>query len=310
MVRLFYSLLSKGMFVPHNSKTVNRQLVLKTLLDNNLVGLLKDYWEAVVVEFEQQRKDMEEGLTTARLWKLYAESPSQKHITDSLVNCYNIMLIFWNGSDWKVDETLKLIYDGVGEFLLTLLDTYMYTGSVEIETSHALHKLTKSALGTIHNCCHKYVDCIADLRRKDALRIVGRYRNAGTSTLKTKSILCCSYLLTENTDADDRSLVELDQSDITFVIKILQDALRSTGEMSKKYGYHAEELITGLNNIATVDCNKSKLVSSGVLPLYVEAMNKTKKPALQESAAKAIWTLAFDSENLRKIKEESGCMAG
>jgi len=207
----------------------------------------------------------------------------------------------------KIDEILKVLYEGVIEFILQSLDKYL--SPLEVDSNHPQHKLVTAALGIIHNFCNKYDTCLADLRQREALRIAAQYRRCGTSTLKTKSILSCSYLLTEQDGSSTTAIIELDETDIEFVIKVLRDALNNTNEHSRKYGYHADELIAGLNNIAVVDANKSKLVKAGVLPLYVEALGRN-KPGLQEAAAKGIWALAFDEESKNMIKQEPGCMGG
>ena len=297
-----FSLLSKGVFSSSNYKRENRLLVLQTLLDNGLSDLLHEYWDATIAEFELRKKDVEPGLSTGQLWNVYASSHT--HIVVSLNNIYQIMIVFWNGSDLEVKETLKTIYDSTADFILQGLNGCLYP--VEVDSKHAQFKIIRSFLGTLHNFCYKYAICVPDLRLKDALRIVSRYRNAGTSAIKTKTILVSSYLLTEM-DSSSKAVVELEQSDINFLIKVLQDALRSTNEMSRTYGYHAEELICGLDNIAVVDSNKRLLVQAGVLPLYVTAMHKN-NPELQQRAARAIWTLAFDDENLQKIKAQQDCM--
>lgn len=301
--RDFY-LLCKGTFKVHNNKYVNRQLILQALIDGGVIELAKDYWNAIVQEFELKKQDCDEKLVTAgQLWKSFTET--QKHLVHSLMNWYNLLIIFWNGSDMKIDEILKVLYEGVIEFILQSLDKYL--SPLEVDSNHPQHKLVTAALGIIHNFCNKYDTCLADLRQREALRIAAQYRRCGTSTLKTKSILSCSYLLTEQDGSSTTAIIELDETDIEFVIKVLRDALNNTNEHSRKYGYHADELIAGLNNIAVVDANKSKLVKAGVLPLYVEALGRN-KPGLQEAAAKGIWALAFDEESKNMIKQEPGCM--
>lgn len=256
------------------------------------------------MEFEDKKKDVSGDQTNGQLWKLYTET--NKYIVEALKNIYNILVIFWNGSDLNDEETLQIIYDGLGDLALRSLDIYLFP--IEVDSNHVQHKVVKAFLGIIHNLCHKYDKCIPDLRLKDALRIVGMYRNTGTSTLKTKSILSCSYLLSEKDDVG-ASVIKLEESDINFLIKVLRDSLSSPNNHSKKYGYHADELITGLNNIAIVESNKNRLVNAGVLPLYVDAMSKA-KPALQACAARAVWTLAFDEESMKRIKAEPKCMEG
>lgn len=292
------------MYRANNHRYENRRRVLETLLKEDIVPFLKVYWQAIMEEFEAKKKETGATLTNGELWDKY--TTSQGHIVEALNNCYAILIIIWNGSDMKINETLTTLYDGTAEFMLACLDTYLYP--LDVKSTHPQHKAAKAVLGIIHNFCNKYDDAIADLREKNALRIIGKYRNSGTVTLKTKSILAYSYLLSEG-DKTDKSVIVLEESDIKFLIAVLQDSLDSPDEHSKKYGYHADELIIGLNNIAVVDSNKKRLVDAGILPLYVEAMAR-KKPALQECAARGVWTLAFDDESMKKIKEEPGCLEG
>lgn len=287
----------------NNAKSANRLLVFETVTENGVVDLLKDYWAALIADFELKRKDTAEDVGIGQLWAIFTET--QRHLVNALFNCYHLLLIFWHTSDLKDEERPKYVYDNLVDFVLNALNTHLYP--INVEGVHPQSKMVKACLGIINNLCNRYSECVSDLRKKDALKIVSKYRNTGTSTLKTISIIGCSFLLTET---DDRNaIIELEESDINFIVGVLRDALNSPSTISTKYGYHADEVIAGLNNIAVVESNKKRLVDAGVLPLYVEAM-AVDKPSLQEKAAQGIWALAFDDDSRCKITDEPGCMSG
>lgn len=296
-------MLSKGLLKSHNRKVANRRLVLEKLLEDDILNLLKVYWKAVSEAFEKKRSTAPPGSSSGQLWEHY--TTAQKNIVEALGNCYYIMIIVWNGSDMKIPETLKLLYDGIVEFILARLDTDLHP--INVTPTHPQYKVVKACFGILHNFCDKDENAVADLRERDALRIIGKYRNSGTSMLQMRSMLILAFLLTESDK--NKSVIELEEKDIKFLIELLQDAMNSPGERSPKYGYTAAELIIGLNNIAIVDSNKKRLVDAGVLPIYVEAMTR-KNPSLQESAVRGVWTLAFDDASVKKIKAEPRCMDG
>ena len=251
------------MYRVHNNKLANRKAVLNFLVEKDIMSLIKDYWAEIMNEFELRRTETnasrsgpdETPLTTSELWGHYLEH--QKHITSAVHNCFSMMIIIWNGSDVKEDETNKAMYDGLVDFLLHTLDNDLHP--LEVKPDHPQHKMVKANLSVLHNWCNKFEQYIPDLRRKDALRIVAKYKDSATSTLRTKSILTYSYLLTENDD-HNKSVIEMNDEDITYLLRVLRDAIDSPNGHSKKYGYHVDELIEGLNNIAVVDSNKRRLV--------------------------------------------------
>ena len=293
------------MYRQNNKNANNRKKVLDTLLNEDIIVFLKVYWDAILKEFNAKKAETNSSLSNGQLWDKF--STTQPHLLDSLNNCYYIFVLIWNGSDMEIEEIQIKLYEGTVDLVLDCLDNHLYP-LLDVKSTHPQHKVVKSCLGISHNFCNKYDKAIPDLRDKDALRIIGKYRNSGTLTLKTKSILAYSYLLSEKDDKN-KSIIELEEKDIKFLITVLVHALESPDQHSTKYGYHAEELIVGLNNVAVVDSNKKRLVDAGVLPLYVRAM-AIDKAELQECAAQGVWTLAFDNESMKKIKEEPGCMDG
>lgn len=233
------------------------------LIDSGLAKMLVEYWTEIIAEFEERRVETNASrtdaenppLTTAQLWAYYSQH--QKHIACAVGNCFSVMIVFWNGSDMKDEERGEKIFNSLVDFILGALDTYLHP--IEVKPEHPQHKMVKACLSVLHNLCNKHGKCIAELRLKDALRIVGKYKDSGTSTLRTKSILTYSYLLTENDD-QNKSVMEMNDEDIGYIMRVLRDAIDSPNGHSKKYGYHVDELIEGLNNIAVVDSNKNRLV--------------------------------------------------
>jgi len=252
----------------------------------------------VMSAFEKSKKEPGGCSDNGKQWQELAKNNSC--IVDALTNCYHLLVVVWNGSDMKIPETLLPLYENTIPFILEALDSQLFP--MEVAAAHPQHKVVKAILGTLHNFCNKHDNSISDLREKDALRIIGKYRNSGADTLKAKAMLAYSYLLSENND-EEKSVLELGEDDIKFLITVLKDALGQPNERSKLYGYNAEELIVGLNNIAVIDSNKQRLVDAGILPYYLDAMKKD-NPPLQECAAHGVWTLAFDENSKQKISSE------
>lgn len=291
------------MYRTHNQKAENRKLILETLLQNDIIKLLVDYWNAMMAEFDLKKKEANPSFSNGQLWDHYILA--QQHIVDSLNNIYHMLVVLWNGSDMEIQEILNKIYNGCITSVLKWLDVDLYP--LETKEIKSQSKAVKACLAIIHNFCNKLNKAIPELREKDALRIVGKYRNSGLGTLKIKSILAYSYLISENDG--NKSVIELEIVDIKILMAALRDALDSKDLHSPKFGYHAEELFVGLNNIAVVDSNKKRLVDAGVLPFYVESMGKPNK-LLQAASAQGVWILAFDDKSTEKIKAEPRLLDG
>lgn len=300
--------MSRGLYRTHNTHAHNRELVVRLLLDNGAMRLLISYWAALIQEFEAQRSTVTTHVSgNGELWQRYGEIPDKQYIAASLQNCYHLMVVFWNGSDPKNDQTLKQIYDTLGLFLLENLDKYLYP--VTSQDNHPQYKIVKAFFGTLHNLCHKYEECIDELRSKRGLAILSRYRNTGSVTLQVKSMLASAYLLQDQDIDQAEAIIELEEVDIKFMITALDDALKGEKYYSKKFGYNVEELISGISNIAAIDCNKSRLVDAGILPVYVRAM-KTSDLTIQQQAASGVWVLTFEEKNKSRIISQPDLLSG
>jgi len=63
-----------------------------------------------------------------------------------------------------------------------------------------------------------------------------------------------------------------------------------------------------LNNMATMEDSKEKIVEAGALPLYVKLLGDKFDKSIREEAADGLWTLAFECKD--NIINESECLEG
>ena len=297
------------MYRSHNIHKHNRELVVTTLINNGAMHLLTTYWGAIIQEFEAQRSVITPKVNSnGELWSRYGELPHKRYIVESLQNCYSLMVVFWNGSDIKNHVNLKKMYDNLGRFFLENLEKYLHP--VVDVPNHPHFKIVKSFLGTLHNLFNKYGECIDEMRALRGIEILSQYRNSGNVLIQVKSVLASAYLLQDqDKENQDNAVFELGEKDMKFMITALEDAMKSENYHSKTYGYNVEELITGINNIAAIDCNKGRLVDAGILPVYVRGM-KALEPGIQKEAANGVWVLAFEEKNTKKIIEQPDLMNG
>ena len=129
------------------------------------------------------------------------------------------------------------------------------------------------------------------------------FLNADIEIVKCVAQLMLAYIISE----DENEVINSDDTNIVFLLKTAEDAIRSKNHRSNN-GFSALEIIQGLNKLAANDSNKTRIVQNGGLPYYVSLMHEQCSPPEQLTAARGIWVLAFKCKD--DIMKEPGCLEG
>ena len=273
-------------------------------LENSVGKLLGDYWAGIESRVEQ----VSGSFSSEESQKILRESGHEYLIT-ALKNMAAAMVLFWNASDLRDRSLLETLYnDVIGLSSTTLESPCLHP--LKVNRLSPVSSTVNAHIGSLHNFCHNYDAMVPDMRRRGLLRTVSKFVNIESSgkLIYTRSlaILVCSYLITED---DSEAEITLGEAEIQVLINMLRNAMYAKGYHCMKSGFHADELLQGINNISAVEVNKRLLVKGKVLPLLVEGM-KTEVVSIQLAAARAVWSLAFDGDNRQEIIDEPGCIEG
>ncbi|CAH1775998.1 unnamed protein product [Owenia fusiformis] len=252
------------------------------------------------------RKLLEYGMIDVftKVWQCshYTAVTSTTAKSDAFKNLRKVISIIWNISDISPEVNEALTHKGVVELLLSdLNDPKLY--STELANEDKLYVI-KGYLGILHNIIRLHFDSRQNFRDANAVAIIGEHRKSEVLIVRTKADLIMSYIISEQENA----IINADDRNIIFIIGILQSAIESENHFSKKFAFHANEIVSGINHLASNDSNKSRIVKNGVLPLYVRLLDWECTEDEQSLAAQGLWTLAFDETNRRAIREEEGCI--
>ena len=219
-----------------------------------------------------------------------------------LTNMKFAMIALWNSTDRSSALCERVVQLRVYEDIFRYLSDEKMNPE-ELDDTRKLY-LVKGLLGVLHNTVQSctaarqaYMDC-------SAVSIFRSIRAASNDMVKLKAALLLSYIINE----DENEEINADSKNFTFIVSILESALKSPNHRSKKYGFQAAELITGLNKLAANDANKARIVESGALPFYVRLLEPECSEEEQRVASQGIWILSFKCSDA--IKNEPGCLEG
>lgn len=228
----------------------------------------------------------------------------------ALLNITEGFLTVGNGTDFlrnpklqqkMLDQFVDVIADCLREDKLL-----KYLNSSD-ETHRPFRIIIDSMVIAIHNFMIYYETCIPTLRDRGLLSAARYIReNSDDDTTRVNALIITAYLIDES---DDKEQMRMSDEELRFLMSSLSDYIYLKEQLS---GLHPEELINGLNHIAVIDDNKTKLINSGILPLLTKSLDQTMDYSVehQEAAVNAVWNLAFTDESRQKIKEEEGLMPG
>lgn len=275
--------------------------IIYKCIDTQLPLLMDNLWEEITKKYTGLKHSYPIEATAADLWSYY--KVDHDYLIAALGNLDHCLTVFRNGSDIRDDkELIDRIYNTIVHFLLKILRSECISPPLYEES----YEIAVSCLTTLFNFCVNGSWHVPELRQLNLLNTLERFipldADHDIIELKTHALLVSSYLLTEEERKTD---LTLDSETIKFLVEQLEDAMDGESEG----GYHPDELMSGVNNIASIDLNKPKLVDANVLPLYVRAL-KFDSEDLQVQGAQGIWALSFNQEAKRCIVEEAGCMTG
>ncbi|XP_074653238.1 uncharacterized protein LOC141907481 [Tubulanus polymorphus] len=260
-----------------------RLKIADKLIELNIVDLFIRIWNSIHDDDEENRE--------------IHESPV------GLKNIVQIVIILWNTSD--ISRQLCRQITDKGCLQLGLMD--LKSAEFALQKLGNDNKLyyVKGLLGIMHNVCrHDDGNSREVFRSADAVAILQSYLPVRSLVIRTKVLLILSYLL----DETENDILNADDQNISFFIDILRAALNSDSHFSKDYGFHASEIVDGLNHLAANDSNKTRIVANNALPLYVRLIDAGLTTVEQHLATRGLWILAFNDDCKKAIKMQSGCM--
>ncbi|XP_019630155.1 PREDICTED: uncharacterized protein LOC109474307 [Branchiostoma belcheri] len=210
------------------------------------------------------------------------------------------------GCLWNFTDQTPALCEALGKteaFELLLSDLKNPELDVDSLKSHDKRYLMKGNLGILLNSVRLCTDNKAVCREANAVELLTKYLSSKYYIIKTKAILTLAYIV--NDDENDKLNASVEN--IRFILKLLRAALEQPDHRAKTYNFSASELVSGLNELASNDGNKVKIVEEGGLTLLYQLL--LDGSSLEENilAAKGLWILAFNKSNKEAIKK-TGCV--
>ena len=169
----------------------------------------------------------------------------------------------------------------------------------EEDEDSELVTIIDNSIGILHNISRRLRDRELFANREQTLLYFAKKKDREIAAI---SLLTLAYLVDENTN----HLISADRKLLRFIITLLDEAWLS--EDRKSNGFHAKELAEGLSHLAINDDNKKILGHIGVIPVLIPVIKTSNEDEERASATRALWMLAFDDNNKKKILQEEGAM--
>ena len=169
----------------------------------------------------------------------------------------------------------------------------------EEDEDSELVTILEISLGILHNISRRLRDRELFANREQTLLYFAKKK---VPAIAAASLLTLAYLVDENTN----HLILADENLLSFIITLLDEAWQSEDRHSN--GYSAKELAEGLGHLAINDANKNILGQNGVIPVLISVIKTSNEDEEKASATRALWMLAFDDNNKKKIRQEEGAM--
>lgn len=250
----------------------------------------------------------------------------KNHATSNFIK---LQMLVWNVTDKSDTLCFKLALKELPFFLFLLLKVpQLHPTTCLTETNIRL--LVHSSIGVLHNIMNHVPNVRASYRKYGGFRALSQYVTA-TSTdgsrdisqqallhylsLRTAALLVLSFLV----DEKENESLHTNDSYIVYLLSALDDALSSSFNLySTKYGYQAEELLAGLQNLAGPDRNKVALIANDAMRYIEKALlvacemkfpcapenatfpstyNTSHADSLAEKSLEFLWSLTFIPES-------------
>ena len=226
-----------------------------------------------------------------------------------LQNVYYGVATIWNGTDFCKDPQLQQqTFDDIFDHIIEYLKSDVAINALR-NTTNGESEIAKIAIGLVqilHNLSYYHEPSIPVMREKGMIPVARNVRKeTDHAQVKTDCLLIIAFLMNES---DDKTMMKITDEELTYLLNQLRNILGPF----KTSGYHAEEIIDGLNRIAVNDSNKLKLMEFGILPILEKSLDTDNSHTAvhQTAAAKAVWNLAFSDQSRQEIKKHTKLMKG
>lgn len=238
-----------------------------------------------------------------RIWEKYFEMDflSAKNKLMGAITT-GILVVMWNFTDKSRILCEKVHQKGLQNAILKYLSSKYLEPS---KTSQLTYKrIVSGMMGILHNMLQKVPESSQSLRELKAVEVFQQFRSSPNNVVACKALILQGYVITEK----ENEVVNSDDTHFLLMKKILENALKSDDHYGKAYGFSAIEIISALNRLAVNDKNQMRIISAGLLPLYVKLLQPGCSDAEQAAAAEGLWTLEFMC--MREVENEPGCVTG
>ncbi|KAK3576897.1 hypothetical protein CHS0354_017567 [Potamilus streckersoni] len=229
-------------------------------------------------------------------WRVCYITKDDTNVTNAMTIMDIATVILWNYSDSNPDVSCDIVQE---ESFIEMLKTILTSSKPSIDTEDNKIKyeydLIKGALCIIYNVSQ--VDqTISCLRSFDIVATITPFLDANDDELRLVTLATLANIIDEK-----QSEVLKDKHDvIQLLLTTLEEALKRDNH--RHNGWTAKECGLCVRRLARNDANKKPLVEMGCLRQLVK-LAKGKTVEEQREAVGAIWVLAFDKDNQRKILE-------
>ncbi|XP_041468797.1 uncharacterized protein LOC121418766 [Lytechinus variegatus] len=228
-------------------------------------------------------------------YQMYIDEPVPK-AKQALTNLKRMLGSYWNFTDCSDKvctefgklKCLDLLIEGLKDPEL----------SVDRLNDDGKRYVVKGILGILHNCCRR--------KFKNRARCYGAIDNLqelSTSSyliVRAKAFIILAYVAKKS----EVEKLQTNDACMKFMLKMIEEALTYKNHVTKKYGFSACETLQGLNQLAINDENKKLIVELDGLTLIGKMLAEKCTDEEKETAAAAIWQLAFVDENKEKIRQD------
>ncbi|KAL9979651.1 hypothetical protein ACROYT_G017341 [Oculina patagonica] len=164
-------------------------------------------------------------------------------------------------------------------------------------------KMLSRSLGILHNMSRREAtrESFAACQAVNTI-LIPIFKFSEITFYSVKSLLVLANLI----DEENNHLIMADEGPIKFLTRLLRKAVDATGH--RYMSFPARELANGLAKIAVNDKNKKTIVKCGAIPVLVKLLQNAKDDAEKINACNLLWTLAFDEENRKQIKNDESAI--
>ncbi|XP_013418417.1 neuralized-like protein 4 [Lingula anatina] len=191
---------------------------------------------------------------------------------------------------WYSDDSLKFARAlGETDLLAIMVSELQKYKNKSYETDEKLLDVVKTNLILLHNCA-KVTENRGVIRRLQVIDAILPYRNSKIKELSTHALMALSYMVA----IDEHHYIQADENSIAFILQILEEAFNNKTTHMSETGYHVDEVLVGLANLAKNKGNRINVVKKQGVNTFVKIM-KLGRPSEQECAAMALLEMVDDT---------------